>query len=221
MVGETPTVASLEQQPTAASHFAQSFTRRFSKQVPGNETGQLKQQERIVASHASVLPVSGPQKIAESKSCISASIIPMKLSSKARSNVESSTNIVSLAGMPLSLPPATPVKYLNSCKGVDYSSKETAASQGTPSEPVSTPAKLMSHTPVLQTPKRCYMSPDDDCTQPTNQLMRRPSRSRSLKFDTPVKNAKAEDDLQEEGACSAVDNDVLDILPENLIQSVN
>ncbi|KAL3531243.1 hypothetical protein ACH5RR_010565 [Cinchona calisaya] len=211
MVGETPAVASSEQQPNASSHLSRSFTRRFSQRVNVHETAQSERQERV-SGHASVLPVAGPhsaQICPEKKSCISAAQSPMKISSKPKS--------ISLAGVPLSPPPATPVKDINTYNGVDCSSKETAAAQGTPSGTASTPAKLMSATPVLQPPKRCYMSPDGDLIESPNKLVRRPPRSRSLKFDTPVKSETVEDDALDS---SAVDNDVLDILPDNIIKSI-
>lgn len=64
------------------------------------------------------------------------------------------------------------------------------------------------------------MSPDDDSAQSPTKLVRRPSRSRSLKFDTPVKGASIEDDV-EESEHLLVSDDILDVLPHSLIQSVN
>ncbi|XP_033146523.1 CDT1-like protein b isoform X1 [Brassica rapa] len=57
----------------------------------------------------------------------------------------------------------------------------------TPSKDLSTPIKLMSATPTLQPSRRCItMTPDDDSdsVRPTNDLERRPSRTRCLNFDT-------------------------------------
>ncbi|RIA04626.1 hypothetical protein BRARA_K01120, partial [Brassica rapa] len=57
----------------------------------------------------------------------------------------------------------------------------------TPSKDLSTPIKLMSATPTLQASRRCItMTPDDDSdsVRPTNDLERRPSRTRCLNFDT-------------------------------------
>ncbi|KAL3517687.1 hypothetical protein ACH5RR_020276 [Cinchona calisaya] len=222
LVSETPAVALPEQQSSAASHLSVSFTRRFSQNVTSHETGQSKQQEKVVSCHASILPVSVPdltQIDLEKKNLgVSAAKSAMKLSKKPRS-AESSSNRASFAGWPLSPPPATPVKGINSCSGVDCPPKETAATQGISSRLASSPAKLMSATPAIKPPKRCYMSPDDDLTQSPNKLVRRPSRGRSLKFDTPVESATVGDDVQEAG-CSAVDSEILDILPENLIKSI-
>jgi chromatin licensing and DNA replication factor 1 len=63
------------------------------------------------------------------------------------------------------------------------------------------------------------MSPEDDSTSSQNKLTRRPPCSRSLKFDTPIKNEKV-DEIDDIGGVS-VANDVFNILPENLLQSVS
>ncbi|XP_042513682.1 CDT1-like protein a, chloroplastic [Macadamia integrifolia] len=112
-------------------------------------------------------------------------------------------------------PPALPPS--NSCPK-ECSSNEIAGIQCTPSKLSSTPAKLMSITPVLQTPKRCHMSPDDDSNTP-NKLTKRPRRTRSLKFDSPVKNEKPVDELNVMERPS-VDRDVIDFLPEALLKSI-
>ncbi|KAJ4867296.1 CDT1-like protein b [Raphanus sativus] len=58
----------------------------------------------------------------------------------------------------------------------------------TPSKDLSTPIKLMSATPTLQPSRRCItMTPDvddSDSVRSTNDLERRPSRTRCLNFDT-------------------------------------
>jgi chromatin licensing and DNA replication factor 1 len=78
----------------------------------------------------------------------------------------------------------------------------------------------MNVTPALHPPKRCYMSPEDDSTSSPNKLVRRLPRSRSLKFDTPIKNENIVDEIDGVGGVS-LDNDIFDILPENLLQSVS
>ncbi|XP_043690915.1 CDT1-like protein a, chloroplastic isoform X2 [Telopea speciosissima] len=112
---------------------------------------------------------------------------------------------------PSALPPSNPCPK-------ESSSNEIAGTQGTPAKLTSTPIKLMSITPVSQTPKRCRMSPDDDSNTP-NKLTRRPSRTRSLKFDTPVKNEKPDDELNVMER-AIVDTDIIDILPEALLKSI-
>ena len=86
------------------------------------------------------------------------------------------------------------------------------------STPISTPIRLMSATPALSSPKRHYMSPDDHPISSLNKLARGPPRSRSLKFDTPVKNKEAEN--EDNAGSLPINDDVFDILPGKLIQSV-
>ncbi|VFQ59703.1 unnamed protein product [Cuscuta campestris] len=90
----------------------------------------------------------------------------------------------------------------------------------TPAKLVSTPAKVMTSTPALAPPpKRCYMSPEDDSAKSPNKLARRSSRGK-LVFDTPVKDASSADQVSEIGTCSLDYQDLLDVLPENLLQSI-
>ncbi|KAK3026180.1 hypothetical protein RJ639_040567 [Escallonia herrerae] len=147
-----------------------------------------------------------------------------------------------IASNPAKLPPchapATPFKELDSPVNEDRPSTAVATNEGTPakltSTPVkltstpskiistpaklSTPVKLMSATPALQPTKRCYMSPDDDLSISPAKLTRRPQRSRSLKFDTPMKSGRVKDGEVDIGR--SADNDLFDILPEDLLQSI-
>ncbi|KAB1226041.1 CDT1-like protein a, chloroplastic [Morella rubra] len=88
----------------------------------------------------------------------------------------------------------------------------------TPAQVCYTPARLMSLTPALHPPKRCYVSPEEKCDSLPNKLIRRPPPSRSLKFDPPENDGKLEDEIG--GEDGSVDNEIFDILPENLIQSI-
>ncbi|KAL2323452.1 hypothetical protein Fmac_027831 [Flemingia macrophylla] len=64
----------------------------------------------------------------------------------------------------------------------------------------------------------CKFVTDDNTTSSLNKLARRPPSSRSLKFNTPVKHKEV---VSEHNAGDLpFDDDVFDILPENLIQSV-
>jgi len=116
--------------------------------------------------------------------------------------------------------PATPVKERDYVKNEICSSAGTATIERTPAKLFSTPLKLMSTTPTLQPPKRCHMSPDDNSTSSPSKLFTRPPRSRSLKFDTPVKNPKLEDEVSSARGVLR-DNDIFEMLPENLLQSVS
>ncbi|GMP90689.1 hypothetical protein CsSME_00041694 [Camellia sinensis var. sinensis] len=113
------------------------------------------------------------------------------------------------------------MKDINSVKNEVCSSVQTPTVQGTPAKHFLTPVKLMSATPALQPPKRCYMGPDDDSTSSPNKSVNRPLRIRSSKFDTPVENAKMEDEVNITGGVSVdIGNDIFEILPENLLQSI-
>ncbi|KAI5683598.1 hypothetical protein M9H77_04826 [Catharanthus roseus] len=185
-----------EQQISIVASYLPPFRRRFSQQ-------------------AAVIPVSepcSPLKTSRNRTCVSADTSPVQFSSNPASNVDCLSDEASLAKLPVSPPPETPVKAFDCCHVLDPSS------DGTPAPSACTPAKLMSATPTLRENKRCCMSPDDDSTQSPNKLISRPSRSGSLKFDTPVKRA-IENDV-EEGEHLSVSNDILDILPDNLIQLI-
>ncbi|KAB1213734.1 CDT1-like protein a, chloroplastic [Morella rubra] len=103
----------------------------------------------------------------------------------------------SLASFPPSSLPATPCKESDASDNGNGSCTETA--HLTPAKLAYTPARLMSLTPALHPPKRCYMSPEEDV----------------LACQT---NGKLEDEIG--GQDCSVDNDIFDILPENLIQSI-
>lgn len=205
VVNQIPATAVAKQPLIMASHLSQSFRRRFSKQVSDHKVENTIEEEKATSGHAVPLPVQEAcfsQKNSKGGSCVSASASPIKSSSMPVSGVECSSNKTLSAKLPLSPPPATPVKDV-------------------PTPLDCTPAKLMSATPSLRETKRCCMSPDgDDSIQSPSKLMRRASRSRSLKFDTPKKGANIQDDVQECESPS-VNNDIMDILPETLIQSVN
>ncbi|XP_020409389.1 CDT1-like protein a, chloroplastic isoform X2 [Prunus persica] len=115
--------------------------------------------------------------------------------------------------------PVTPTKGIDPIENDDRLPTQSDSIQSTPAKLASTPARLMADTPALHRPKRCYMSPDDNSTSSPNKLVRRPPRSRSLKFDTPVKNKNVEDEIPDMGGAS-IDTDSHDILPEDLLQSI-
>ncbi|KAJ6336973.1 hypothetical protein OIU76_006774 [Salix suchowensis] len=104
---------------------------------------------------------------------------------------------------------ATPTKEKNSMNDVYDSPIKMACVQPTP-------ATLISTTPALHPHKRCMSSYDDDSFSTPDKLVRRPP-SRSLIFETPVKHAK---DEQKELGDLSDDDDILKILPENLLQSI-
>lgn len=239
------------QQTVPASHLSQSFRRGFSKRPLSNEAGNASQVQPVAVCQTTVLPVSKLCNDLSSEKEASASIVsPVKLAIPRKGLVSRGSR----ACPPSSCPPATPIKALTSTKNkvsslasdsiqvtpVKSSSKSSklfttpaklTGDEGTPAKSLSTPAKLMSATPVLQPPKRCYMSPDADTISSPNKLVRRPQRSRSLIFDTPKKKECVEEafetPIKKEHVEEAIgagkllpDDDIFDILPENLLQSI-
>ncbi|PPR90450.1 hypothetical protein GOBAR_AA30232 [Gossypium barbadense] len=117
--------------------------------------------------------------------------------------------------------PATPVKEINSLETEDKSPTKSGCLQSTPAKLASTPARLMTATPTLQPQKRCYMSPDEVSSNLSSKLVRRPPRTRSLKFDTPVKEEKVVDEVRKiESIPVDNDDDILSTLPESLLHSI-
>ncbi|KAL5561863.1 hypothetical protein UlMin_031610 [Ulmus minor] len=107
---------------------------------------------------------------------------------------------------------ATPSKERSTLVSEEGSSIKNSSVKSTPVKLDCTPARLMTVTPASHPPpKRFCMSPDDDLTCSPSKLLRRATPQRSLIFDTPVKNNKAKNEI---------DNNLLDILPENLLQSI-
>lgn len=204
---ETSCDVQMEQPQAVASHLSRCFQRRFSQKISGEAENSNKKPANF-SLQLSDLPVQDPYlNKSSSNEEVVATVAP--------SPVKSS----SLAHLPLSHPPATPLKKTDSTDNQDFCSMKTPDIQVTPAKLAFSPARLMTMTPSLQPPKRCLMSPHDDSTNSPNKLVRRPARSRSLKFDTPVKGAEIKEEVNEKGSLS-VDNDILDILPENLLESV-
>ncbi|XP_020231549.1 CDT1-like protein a, chloroplastic [Cajanus cajan] len=201
----------------AASHLPPSFRPRFAQKFKLNGADDVNQKcpmdsMQPVASPVSESSLKDSPPFEDTNSCMETS--PTKLPSEAASTERCPTICASLE---LSgAPPATPIKTIENAENKDGSLKSTDA-MSTPAKLVSTPIRLMSATPALRPSKIHYMSPDDNTTS-LNKLARRPPRSRSLKFDTPMKNKEAvyEDNA---GDLPVVD-DVFDILSENLIQSI-
>ncbi|KAL8089159.1 hypothetical protein AgCh_038797 [Apium graveolens] len=237
-------------QTVPASHLSQSFRRGFSKRALSNETVKTSQVQSVALCPTTVLPDSKQCNDLSSEKEASTSIAsPLKSAIPRKGLVSGGSQACPRA----SCPPATPIKVLTSAmnevsstasdsiqvtpvKSFSKSSKlltpaKLSGAEGTPAKSLSTPAKLMSATPVLQPPKRCYMSPDADTISSPNKLVRRPQRSRSLKFDTPNKKELVEEAVEtpmkkervEEatgGRKLFLDDDIFDILPENLLQSI-
>ncbi|XP_031265750.1 CDT1-like protein a, chloroplastic [Pistacia vera] len=220
---ETSTCVFTNQQPVVASHLSRSFRRHFSQPLTNNDAEQTEAQQRLskISNEPSVVPLLEPcpDNISSSEETNVYAASPIKLSSKSINSDKCLSSCESPAHLLPGCLPATPMKETDT-KNKDGSLVDIDGVQSTPAKLASTPARLMSSTPALCTPKRrCYMTPEDVSASTPNKLVRRPPRSRSLKFDTPVKNEKVEDEDKEIDDAS-VDDDILDILPENFIQSI-
>ncbi|GAB2227414.1 hypothetical protein Droror1_Dr00009235 [Drosera rotundifolia] len=87
--------------------------------------------------------------------------------------------------------------------------------KGTPMKLASTPSKYMdSHTPALVPPKRSSMRPDKDSPSTSNMNVSL-SCARVLNFDIPDEKATVELELSDTES-----NDLLDIVPENLLKLI-
>ncbi|KAF8401863.1 hypothetical protein HHK36_012810 [Tetracentron sinense] len=210
------------QHPAVASHLSRSFQRHFSLKVSNHEALNSHLKPSNVHLQLPVSPVSEPclNQISSNEETLPyVAPSPIKCCSKPPTSKKSLT----FGASPVKLIPSSTLETLGEetecMKNENCSPIDIADIQVTPSKLTSTPAKLMTITPTLQPPKRCHMSPDDDFTNSPNKLVRRLHRTRSLKFDTPVKISKAKDEINEIGG-SSVDTDIYDILPETLLQSI-
>uniref|UniRef100_A0A2C9UU91 CDT1 Geminin-binding domain-containing protein n=1 Tax=Manihot esculenta TaxID=3983 RepID=A0A2C9UU91_MANES len=203
------------QQPAVASHFSRSFRRHFSQKITKCEAANANPNPPKICSQPSILQISQPcfDKISSSEEASASA------SSLTRMPFESTTDGEKFsAGVHTPCLPATPCKEINSTNYRDNSPKKIGSFQSTPAKLASPSSTLMSMTPALHPPKRCCMSPDDGTTSLADKLTRRPSRTRSLKFETPEKNVVHElNDIED---VSADDDDILNILPESLLQSI-
>ncbi|TYI55483.1 hypothetical protein E1A91_D11G145100v1 [Gossypium mustelinum] len=194
-------------QPVVASHVSRSFRKRFS----------LKTTSKVQEAVQKCSNFQGPEICANrSASSDETTFAPTPSPTKFISKPTTSKT------HPKNCLPATPVKEFNPFKTEDESPIKAGCIQSTPVKLASTPARLMTATPTLQPQKRCYMSPDEVSATSSNKLVRRPPRTRSLKFDTPMKEEMDVDDTQEM-AGKPVDNnkdDILSILPESLRHSI-
>ncbi|KAL6516163.1 hypothetical protein OROGR_019468 [Orobanche gracilis] len=197
---ETPDTL-FQRQPVSLSHTSLSFKPFFMKRGSGNHIENLKQD---------------PSVYLEDKSARSPS---EKENNATAAESRSKKSSLDLSGIMLSTSPETPVKCINSTKDDDQTPVETISVLRTPVGLASTPAKLMSVTPALNPPKRCCLSPDDSPYRSPSKLVRRPPANRPLKFDTPVKGAKIDLEFVKRESPST-DDDILDILPDALIQSI-
>ncbi|KAL6505202.1 hypothetical protein OROGR_025019 [Orobanche gracilis] len=198
---ETPDLTSFQRQPVLLSHTSLSFKPFFIKRGSGHHIENLKQEPFVDVEDKSARSPSEKESNA--------------IAAEPRSN----KSYLNLSGIMLPASPETPVKCINSTKDDDQSPVETISILRTPVGLESTPAKLMSVTPALNPPKRCCLSPDDSPYRSPSKLVRCSPANRPLKFDTPVKGAKVDIEFVKRESPST-DDDILDILPDALIQSI-
>ncbi|XP_050364389.1 CDT1-like protein a, chloroplastic [Argentina anserina] len=207
------------QKPYKAFHLPQSFRRHFSQKAKSIESENLQDDPPKADLRASTLSVSESNvnsvcSVKEDSTVASAHGQVLN----AVFSVKEDSIVVSCHGQV----PATPTKKIDPSEDDGLPGKSAAIQSApgklasTPTKLVSTPSRLMSSTPAPNPPKRCFMSPEDSSP---NKLVRRPPRTRSLKFDTPVKSRNAEDEILDMDDRS-IDEDILDILPGDLLQSL-
>ncbi|KAE8692196.1 putative Auxin-induced protein 5NG4 [Hibiscus syriacus] len=195
-----------DQQPVVASHVSRSFRKRFSLKTTSKAQEALQK-----CSDFQVSEICADRSASGGGTTFVPTPSPTKFLSKQTTSETHPKNCL----------PATPVKELNPLKTADESPMKAISIDSTPVKLASTPARLMTATPTLQPQKRCYMSPDEVSVTSSNKLVYRPPRTRSLKFDTPLKEEKLVGEMQEM-AGKPVDNDKddLSILPESLRHSI-
>ncbi|XVE72958.1 hypothetical protein DITRI_Ditri11bG0079400 [Diplodiscus trichospermus] len=211
---ETLVDAANDQQPVVASHVSRSFRKSFSQKVKSKsqEVVQKCSKVSLRSSNFQVPELCAERSAYSDETSSAPTLSPAKFLSKpTTSETSSRTHLI-----------ATPVKEINPLKTEDDSPTKAGSLLSTPAKLASTPARLMTATPTLQQEKRCYMGPDEVSSSLSNKLVRRPPRTRSLKFDTPVKGEQLVDEVHEMTSKPVNDDedDVLSVLPVSLLHSI-
>ncbi|THU53934.1 hypothetical protein C4D60_Mb10t19620 [Musa balbisiana] len=198
---EPSSSATSHQQFSVPSHLSQSFQRRFSRKFPthGSEQTPLMSSGKACPKDLSVPLASSPSKCNLKppifRNSMLGSPISSTISSKCGTSEEETQKFIRTDNFP---------------------HNEQNVKEGTPAKLVSTPLRLMSNTPEMPTPKRCRTTPS--CDSPlSNKSVKRSTRTKL--FMTPTKSAKAGDEEYEDRSLSA-DDDVLNIIPESLLQEI-
>ncbi|OIV89659.1 hypothetical protein TanjilG_10665 [Lupinus angustifolius] len=198
----------LKQQPAVASHLSQSFRRRFWQKSMENRADTVQQNLGSDLFQTPANPAVESNPLQKNPPLVgTGSTFPVKLVSEAASSEICPTICASSGYFESSSAPiaATPSKT------IEYTS--------TPVKLVDTPSRPMTVTPSIHPSKKHYITPDDNYSSSMNKLARRPPRStRSLKFDSPMKNKETED---KNVVCGlSINDDIFDILPESLLESI-
>ncbi|XVE77905.1 hypothetical protein DITRI_Ditri13aG0101400 [Diplodiscus trichospermus] len=211
---KTLAAAVYDEQPVVASHLSPLFQKHFSQKVTSKAQVAVQKCSKAScqSSNFQVAELCAEKYAFSDKT----SSVPTQSPTKFLPNPTTSET------SPEACLPATPVKEINLLKFEDESHKKAGCIQSTPAKLASTPARLMTTTPSLKPEKRCYMSPDEVLSSSLNKLVRRPLRTRSLKFDTPVKEEKVVDEVHEitSNPVAIDEDDVLSMLPESLLHSI-
>ncbi|CAM8962019.1 unnamed protein product [Rhodiola kirilowii] len=200
-----PVAEHLLEEKKTASHFSHSFKKRLSQRTGSQEEAQTNMSDQRVA------------KSRLSRCTFDVEIDDHVAPSQMQSSVEvplcgSDTAFVAAPCSSSSSLLATPCKQT-------FSPVNRYSIEKTPSKHESISATPMTATPVPLTPRRSLMSPDDDSNKTSNKLVRRALRIRSLKFDT-LNDVEAEDDIVKQASCSSIKSELVDILDEDLLQSI-
>ncbi|KAK1289749.1 hypothetical protein QJS10_CPB18g01648 [Acorus calamus] len=183
----------------APSHLSGSFRRRFCQKVPVPDTQKTKFLGSISPSTVSTHPIVNP----------SSSTVPYLTKCLPEPPLSNSlpNNYLSFS---------TQEENTELMKTTASSSPEAAVGEETPSK-LNTPARLMTVTPDLQTPKRSFLTPNSESTTPVKRSVAR--RVTLSNFFSPTKKAKLDDEQNEE-ARSSDGADILSFLPKSLLESV-
>ncbi|KAM0851847.1 hypothetical protein ACQ4PT_052160 [Festuca glaucescens] len=147
-----------------------------------------------------------------------------RFSQRSSTSLGTASTTSPLANAELATPsPLTRKSVLSSVSGgTEKGGKDVAlrfgASEGTPAKFASTPVRLMSATPGLDTPKR--PTSGTMCDTPPLQTVKRSARAKL--FMTPTKDASTTQEEIQSTSMSTIDADdeLLSFLPKSLLQSV-
>nr|XP_010918795.1 CDT1-like protein a, chloroplastic [Elaeis guineensis] len=190
-----------QQEFAVLSHMSGSFQRRFSQKIP-----------ILGAEKTSLTCINKPSLKDDPHVFVAPS--PIKFSSKppiSKKSLISSSILLASSGNKTTDKEATEKLKPENCSSKDLNNLE-----GTPAKLISTPARLMTATPEIQTSKRSRPSMGY-ATPPPKKSVKRSTRTKL--FTTPTKSTKAVD--EDDGSRSlSVDDSVLGFLPETLLQSI-
>ncbi|PIA36455.1 hypothetical protein AQUCO_03400380v1 [Aquilegia coerulea] len=202
--------ALFQQNSVATSHLSRSFKTHFAQKAPISES------EKTQLLSTTLNPLVQSEE-ADTSAETSGVVVPLPRFSRLHT-----IRNTSLSGVaPVSGTPTKPLEIDdNEAQLLDNkacSSKEILQSDGTPAKLIFTPARLMTGTPALQTPKSCHIVQNDALSPSPNKLLRRPIRR--LMFQTPVKNRHFEDDIIETESSSS-NTYLIKLLPESVWHSI-